>query len=171
VDQNPTFGDLGLHSLTHIPGARNQAVLFSLPDDSVLLAFGTGRDAQPVHRDLNDHWKWTDAGWAWIGGSTLGGPYAVQETGTPGIPSASNVPGGRYRPAVATDGNRVFMRGGAGGSSNNGQRADLWRLYRIDCPDGLFADVASACPVGCVSLALDPLFSAAVALNGSFPLG
>jgi len=139
--ESPTFGPLGLHGPTYRPGSRLGAVLLSLPDDSVLLAFGVGRDAQPATGMLNDHWKWKDGeGWAWIGGSTLGGANAAQQLGTPGIPSASNVPAGRARPASASDGNRVFIRGGTAPSST--YRLDFWRLYRMDCPDGSFADLS-----------------------------
>ena len=125
---NGVYGTLGTPSTTNVPGARNSAVSWTDSSGNLWLFGGQGF-ASTGSGNLNDLWKFTPATrtWTWMGGSNTAGASGIY--GSLDVPSATNVPGARFRAVSWTDSSGNFwLFGGSGNDSGpyGGDLNDLW---------------------------------------------
>jgi N-acetylneuraminic acid mutarotase len=124
------YGTLGTPAAGNLPGSRVSPATWTDSSGSLWLFGGAGYDVDGNEGILNDLWTFnpTTSLWTWMGGSSTGGQAGVY--GTMGTPSAGNIPGGRYSPAVWTDrSGNVWLFGGGGAvdaNGNSGYINDLW---------------------------------------------
>jgi N-acetylneuraminic acid mutarotase len=124
------YGTRGTAAAANVPGARYGAAHWMDKTGALWVLGGDGVDSTGAVGLLNDLWKYTPATgqWTWVAGSNLAnasGVYGIQ-----GSAGASNIPGARYRPAVALDqAGNVWLFGGQGVDSTGAQGYlnDLWR--------------------------------------------
>jgi N-acetylneuraminic acid mutarotase len=142
--QSGSYGILGSPSSSNIPGGRQNAAAWIDSGNNLWLFGGNGYDSQGNEEGLNDLWEFTPSSnaWTWMGGnSTLldGGESRPGVYGTLGVPSSSNIPGGRYGASNWTDtsGNFWLFGGqGADDSADDGSDLplnDLWK-YKFTVP-------------------------------------
>jgi hypothetical protein len=130
-EQRPVYGARGMPDPANVPGARQAAISWLGPDDSLWLFGGRGYDATSPG-ELNDLWKFDPATrmWTWVSGAdTIRQPGVY---GTKGVPSTSNTPGARVSPVswTAPDG-RAWLFGGSG-VDRFGIGPELHDLWRFD---------------------------------------
>jgi N-acetylneuraminic acid mutarotase len=127
--QPGVYGTKGVPSPENVPGARAMAVSWTDPGGKLWLFGGTGLIADGSHGKLNDLWRFDPATteWTWIAGSdSLDQPGIY---GTKGVPSPTNVPGGRYEAISWVDSSgKLWLFGGWGydANSDDGDLNDLW---------------------------------------------
>ncbi|MDQ5920054.1 MAG: hypothetical protein QG673_110 [Pseudomonadota bacterium] len=125
VDKTPVYGSKGSPSASNNPGGREAAIMWA--DNSGSLWLFGGIYGSTVHAK-NDLWKYDPSSgyWTWVGGSSSSNQTGTY--GSKGVPSASNIPGGRYGMSRWTDKNGKFwLFGGYGNtSSGSGTYNDLW---------------------------------------------
>lgn len=115
------------------PGARTNAATWTDAAGTFWLFGGFGKDGAGTLGFLNDLWKFSGGTWTFVSGSKLANQIGVY--GTPGTPSASNIPGGRQEAAAWVDANGNFwLFGGEGEDKNlpptpNGILNDLWEYH------------------------------------------
>lgn len=137
VDQNGTYGTLGVSSGTNMPGCRHACGTWTDSNGNFWLFGGKGYDATSTTDNfLNDLWKYTTTTneWTWVSGSNnalVNGVY-----GTIQVPASGNFPGGREFPACWKDNSgNVYLFGGIGLAStltpNQGYLNDLWKYNPI----------------------------------------
>ena len=136
-----TYGTKGIAARGNQPGGRSSSAAWTDNSGNLWLFGGSGLDASGHRGVLNDLWKYDAVAnqWAWMGGSdtvpcttilavtNCSGQPGVY--GTQSVASATNVPGGRWRPATWVDFNGNFwMFGGYGYDSTGsvGRLNDLW---------------------------------------------
>jgi len=134
-----TYGTEGVPSVTNVPDFRDYLAVWFDKDGNLWLFGGWGNDSVGVYGALNDLWEFNtkQKTWVWMSGSNtvpghdLGQPSVY---GTLGVPSASNVPGGRAHAASWTDNNNnLWLFGGSplvGSYELNGmyrESNELWR--------------------------------------------
>jgi len=129
--QPGVYGTLGTPSETNAPGGRYSGVSWTDSIGRLWLFGGAGFDSQGTNFFLNDLWRFDPSSneWTWVGGSDIVNQSGVY--GTPGVPAASNIPGGRSVAASWTDKNGNFWLFGGWGMDANGEYAalsDLWRF-------------------------------------------
>jgi N-acetylneuraminic acid mutarotase len=136
-NQSGVYGSLGTPAPGNVPGSRVNAVSWFDSNGNLWLLGGYGLDSTGTYGYLNDLWKFNPSTneWTWMGGSTISncngecgqsGLYGAE-----GIPSASNVPGGRSMASGWTDSNGNFwLFGGLGFDSAGtfGLLNDLWEF-------------------------------------------
>jgi len=136
--QAGVYGTLGMAASTNMPGGRYGAVSWMDAAGNFWLFGGNGSDSTGTEGELNDLWKYTpsatgDTGeWAWMGGSTTEGSNGAQSGvyGAPGMPAATNIPGGRDAAVSWMDAaGNVWLLGGFGADSagTQGYLNDLWK--------------------------------------------
>ncbi len=135
--QPGVYGTLGMPAAGNTPGGRYEAVSWVDNGGNFWLFGGYGFDSAGKLGFLNDLWEFNPSAgqWTWMGGSsTIGCDNCGQPGvyGTLGVPSASNVPGGRQEAVSWTDrGGNLWLFGGQGyatlpeGISNLN---DLWEF-------------------------------------------
>jgi N-acetylneuraminic acid mutarotase len=138
------YGNLGVLSISNLPGARQGAASWKDAAGNLWLFGGAGFDDKGASGYLNDLWKYNPAThlWAWVGGSNnlpcpvgsqqlyCGGPPGVY--GTLGTPATANIPGGRTGAAAWTDSSGHLWLFGGYGVGGNGQLAELNDLWEFD---------------------------------------
>src|SRR6266566_7817520 len=134
--QPGVYGTLGVASATNVPGGRQYAAGWTDSNGNFWLFGGPGCDSAGTQGLLNDLWKFNPATneWAWMGGSnkvlyTAYGSPGIY--GTQGVPSVSNVPGGRWISSGWTDSSgNLWLFGGEGYDSvgARGYLNDLWKF-------------------------------------------
>jgi N-acetylneuraminic acid mutarotase len=123
------YGTLGTASTANLPGSRCLGVSWIDSNGNLWLFGGQGYDSTgSANSDLNDLWRFSPSTteWTWMGGSNVAGSQAGQPGvyGTLGVPSSSNIPGGRDSAVGWTDTSGNFwLFGGQGIQYYN----DLWR--------------------------------------------
>jgi len=130
------YGTQGVPSPGNVPGGRGWAVSWVDSTGNFWLFGGVGFDSTGMREvSLNDLWEFNPITneWTWVSGSNTVGASLGQPGvyGTQGIPSATNVPGGRIDAASWTDtsGNLwLFGGGGFDSTGTNGSLNDLWEL-------------------------------------------
>jgi hypothetical protein len=132
----PTYGTEGTPSTQNLPALRYGSGTWADTKGNLWLFGGYGEDSVSEQGYLNDLWVYNIANktWEWLGGSNLNGPSYGQGGvyGTLGVPSSSNIPGGRFAPAIWQDSSgNVWMFGGSGMDSTgkvagSGNLNDLW---------------------------------------------
>ena len=85
------YGTVGVPSSGNVPGARDSSVSWTDSSGNFWLFGGN----VPSVGLLNDLWEYSPSAktWTWVSGSNSGNQAGIY--GTLGVPSASNVPGGR----------------------------------------------------------------------------
>jgi N-acetylneuraminic acid mutarotase len=137
-----SYGALGVAAAGNIPGGRDGSVAWTDTSGNLSLFGGYAFDATGTLGLLNDLWEFNPANNEWTlkgGSSTLGtaactgdygpnGPPSVY--GTIGVPSTSNVPGGRSQSVSWTDSNgNMWLFGGLGCSGGSeGFLNELWEF-------------------------------------------
>lgn len=136
-----TYGVMGVPSASNAPGARVAGVTWTDSVGDLWLFGGGGGDSTPDGEgSLNDLWRYDPASdmWTWMGGSNLASSAGIY--GVRGVPSASNIPGGRaYGTAAADHDGNVWIFGGQ--SWTGDPLNDLWRF---DSKSGTWTWVAGS---------------------------
>lgn len=137
--QPGAYGTLGTSSSANVPGGRRQSATWVDPQGNLWLFGGYGADSAGTIGELNDLWKYdlSASQWTWMGGSSKGQLSAMNGSygqpgvyGTLGIPSTSNIPGGRYAAATWVDKQGNFWLFGGQGidvGDDYVQLNDLWK--------------------------------------------
>jgi N-acetylneuraminic acid mutarotase len=159
-----SYGTLGTPAAGNTPGGRTSANAWVDSLGNLWLFGGFGYDSAGNFGYLNDLWEYSPAaGWAWMGGSPLSNGNS--NYGAVGIPSASNVPGGRNVATSWVDAaGNFWLFGGYGLDSSNsfagaGNLGDLWEYSPAT---GLWTWIAGsnvAGSLGSYGTAGDPAFS------------
>jgi N-acetylneuraminic acid mutarotase len=128
--QRGIYGTLGVPGPENVPGARILPVSWTDSSGNLWLFGGEGYDPSGGFGLFNDLWKYTPstAEWTWMSGSNTVGQPGVY--GTLGVPTASNVPGGRETGVGWTDSSgNLWLFGGGENAENLGPGAfnDLWK--------------------------------------------
>ncbi|MEX0691194.1 MAG: hypothetical protein WD934_02800 [Gemmatimonadales bacterium] len=122
---SPRYGTLGVTSPDNVPGGHGLGAGWSTP--AGLFVFGGyGVDINIAEGEMNDVWRHTSAGWAWVAGSATADPLGSY--GTRGLAAATNTPGGRTSAAYAGVDDGVVIFGGFGREQTGslGPLGDLW---------------------------------------------
>ena len=130
ADRQGIYGTLGSPAPTNAPGARRRSVSWTDSNDDLCLFGGLGFDAGALIGRTNDLWKYERATnqWVWLGGSQNRNQIGVY--GTPGVPSATNIPSTRDGATEWIDSDdNMWLFGGYGyaSTSSYGMLNDLWR--------------------------------------------
>ena len=133
-DATGVYGTPGVPGGSNIPGGRGFPMTWTDLGGNLWLFGGSGYDSAGTLGALNDLWEFNPntRQWAWIGGSSTVGGNSGQSGfyGTPGVPAASNRPGGRTQAVTWTgaDGS-LWLFGGRGfdAAGNQTELNDLWR--------------------------------------------
>ena len=135
------FGDLGAPGQETVPGGRSGALAWVDKSGKFWLFGGYGYDNlvgpggdefSALHGYINDLWRFDPSSnqWAWMGGSILSQLFNTPGFyGTPGVPAAGNVPGGRNYASNWTDADgNLWVFGGYGddATADKGALNDLW---------------------------------------------
>jgi N-acetylneuraminic acid mutarotase len=141
------YGTLGVAAAANIPDSRYQAASWTDSSGNFWLFGGNGLGG--LEGKYNDLWKFNPATnqWTWMSGSNqincanyatstgqFGGYFCgqISVTGTLGVASATNMPGGRAPGASWVDSNGNFWLFGGTGLDNAGQfigpTNDLWKF-------------------------------------------
>jgi N-acetylneuraminic acid mutarotase len=133
-NQAGSYGTQGTPAAGNAPGGRTGASSWVDSLGNLWLFGGSGYDYAGNPGYLNDLWKFnpTAGTWTWVSGSNTSNGHSSY--GTLGIPSASNVPGGRDVATSWVDASGNFwLFGGYGLDSTNifanaGNLGDLWEF-------------------------------------------
>jgi len=133
------YGAPGTPAPGNMPGGHHGSVTWVDKQGNLWLFGGEGIDGLGQWGNLNDLWKYSPSThqWTWVSGSdrisgTIGmptGPVGVY--GTLGVPSPTNVPGGRIWATGSVDADgKLWLFGGQGFDSagNTGNLNDFWRF-------------------------------------------
>ncbi len=141
--QPGVYGTLGVAAAGNVPGARSAPANWTDSSGNLWLFGGYGYDSAGTQGYLNDLWKYTPSTneWAWMGGSSTVPDFCAQQCGqggqpgvygTPGVPDATNIPGGRFWPSSWTDSSgNLWLFGGQGFDTTGdyeGYLNDLWEF-------------------------------------------
>jgi N-acetylneuraminic acid mutarotase len=133
VSQPGVYGSQGVPASTNIPGGRTGATSWTDGGGNFWLFGGDGYDSTGNHGGLNDLWVYVPAAktWTWISGSSTVGTTGGGQSGvygTQGVPSTTNVPGGRSGAIswVDSSGNLWLFGGYAEGTGLT--LNDLWEF-------------------------------------------
>jgi hypothetical protein len=136
--QPGVYGTLGLPAAANIPGGRFSPVSWTDASGNLWLASGQGYDAGGNQGYLNDLWKYTPAAngagqWTWVSGGNnvgrtggLAGVYGIL-----GVPSSTDVIGGRLGASGWTDASGDLLLFGGQGYDANGSQGylnDTWEF-------------------------------------------
>ena len=114
VAQNGVYGTLNVPSAANSPGG-NEFPSCWYDAGNLYLFGGRGYNGAGGASYLNSFWKYNTVNnqWTWIGGVNGANPTGAY--GTLGVPSATNIPGGRMSAASWSDNNgNLFIFGGLG---------------------------------------------------------
>jgi N-acetylneuraminic acid mutarotase len=123
------YGIPGTFGAAYFPGGRENAVNWVDPHGNFWLFGGWGADSLGKIGALNDLWEYKPSlrQWAYIGGTPLANRPPVY--GIMGLPSATNLPGGRSQAVGGADAaGNLWLFGGLGYGAGNPviQLNDLW---------------------------------------------
>jgi N-acetylneuraminic acid mutarotase len=127
--QPGVYGTEGVPSAANSPGARTAASHWQDANGNFWLFGGLGIATGSSVGDLDDLWEYADSRWTWVGGTDRLNEPGIY--GTRGVPSPSDLPGGRSATATWTDPEGNFwLFGGFGedAAGNRGELDDLWKL-------------------------------------------
>jgi N-acetylneuraminic acid mutarotase len=131
IGANGVYGTRGTPAANNVPGGRVWATGWIDSSGNLWLFGGQGNDSIGMTGYLNDLWEFDPSTqeWTWISGgiaADLGGVY-----GTLGVPSTTNMPGGRYFTSSWIDRDGDFWVFGGDGLDSTGfygQLNDLWEF-------------------------------------------
>lgn len=124
------YGPKGVALPSNVPGGREFPAMWKDPAGAVWIFGGGGYPSTSSPGHLNDLWRFnmTTNNWVYQNGTNLVNQFG--NTGTLGVPSSTNNPGGRYSsfPVFDNWGN-LWLFGGIGypGTSGVGPLNDMWR--------------------------------------------
>lgn len=130
INQNGTYGPKGLAVPSNAPGAREFPSVWKDPAGAVWMFGGGGYPALGTAGHLNDLWRYNSLSNMWIYQSGTNLVNQLANNGTLGVPSSTNIPGGRYSAVPVFDNwGNLWLFGGIGypGTSGIGRLNDLWR--------------------------------------------
>jgi N-acetylneuraminic acid mutarotase len=149
--QPGVYGTLGTAAARNAPGGREGAASWADTKGNFWLFGGYGYDSAGTLVYLNDLWEFSlsTGEWTWMGGSStvtgtcfgseIKGYYCGGEPGvygTPGVPSAGNIPGARWQPTSWVDASGDFWLFGGYTIDSNDQIQydynDLWKFSPSD---------------------------------------
>ncbi|MGA8216607.1 MAG: kelch repeat-containing protein [Candidatus Sulfotelmatobacter sp.] len=128
VNQQGTYGTLGMPASANVPGARDNAVSWTDASGNFWLFGGMGPPSAVSDTFFNDLWKYSAGQWTWMGGSNTSNQPGTY--GTPGMAAPGNVPGARCQAVSWIDQSGNFwLFGGLGLDSTGTSRLlnDLWK--------------------------------------------
>jgi hypothetical protein len=123
------YGTMGVPSSNNNPGARQNPATWTDAAGNFWL-FGGYDLVDGNYFLMSDLWKFSAGEWTWVGGPNVGGMNGTY--GSLGVPSMSNIPGGRYQAVTWTDASGDFWLFGGNGLDSigaQGQLNDLWRYH------------------------------------------
>ena len=127
-DQPGVYGTKGVAHPDNIPGGRDESISWTDSSGNLWLFGGLGYDSIGDRGRLNDLWKYDGANWTWVSGTKVEDQPGVY--GTKGVPSSTNIPGGRDGSIswIDSSGN-LWLFGGYGhdASGDWGSLNDLWK--------------------------------------------
>lgn len=124
--QSGSYGAQGIASGSNIPGARYGAAYWTDPSGNFWMFGGNGVDGSGVSGYLNDLWKFDGTAWIWTWVSGSAHANEISDYGYKGIPSSTNMPGGRMNATGFTDEHNnqwVFQ-----GTTGVVRFADFWKF-------------------------------------------
>lgn len=129
-NQNGIYGPKGVAIPSNCPGGREFCSIWKDPAGAVWMFGGGGLGLSGPGGHLNDLWRYSAASnnWVYQSGTNLTNQFG--SNGTLGVPSSTNIPGGRYSAAPVFDNwGNLWLFGGIGypGSAGIGRLNDLWR--------------------------------------------
>ena len=135
------YGTLSKPSAGNLPGSRYAADTWTDGSGNFWLFGGFGFDSAGSTGYLNDLWMFNPETkqWTWASGSSIVGTVCNQSVtcaspptyGTLGVPSAANIPGGRFTSSTWVDkSGNLWLFGGSGADAlqNTGTLGDLWEF-------------------------------------------
>jgi N-acetylneuraminic acid mutarotase len=131
--QPGVYGTQGTPAPGNTPGARFSAAAWADAEGNLWLFSGEGDSSAGIYCPaspctLNDLWRYTTAGWTWMGGTNAYNQLGIY--GTQGVAALGNIPGGRTSATTWTDAaGNFWLFGGLGMSSTLvfGDLNDLWK--------------------------------------------
>jgi N-acetylneuraminic acid mutarotase len=125
------YGTLQVAAPGNQPGARQEGSAWTDTAGNLWMFGGLGYSGSSGPVLLNDLWEFNPANaqWAWMSGSDTASGTSTGVYGTLGIPSPSNIPGGRANSVSWTDSaGNLWLFGGQGidGSGIQGYLNDVW---------------------------------------------
>lgn len=130
IAQNGTYGPKGVALPSNCPGGREFSAVWKDPAGAVWIFGGGGYAAAGGPGHLNDLWRYNSVSNNWIYQSGTNLVNQFGSNGTMGVPSSTNIPGGRYSPVSVFDNwGNLWMFGGIGyaGVPGIGRLNDAWR--------------------------------------------
>ena len=135
-NQTGVYGTQGTPASTNVPGARYSAVTW-VDGNSNFWLFGGGAGSSQKSVFFSDLWEFnpTAKTWTWVNGPDMAnqlGAYGAQ-----GIPTVTNIPGGRDFAVGWIDGGGNFWLFGGDGIDSTGliwDLNDLWRFQSTIAP-------------------------------------
>jgi hypothetical protein len=127
TDQGPSYGALGIASVSNDPGARMNALSWTDSAGHFWLFGGQASAPGSSVVVMNDLWEYTNGQWLWQSGSNMTGQVGVY--GSQGTASSSNVPGARAGSVGWADSRgNLWLFGGyvVQGQNTAGDLNDLW---------------------------------------------
>lgn len=125
VNYAGNYGTQGVSSPTNKPGSRDYGNAWLDKQGNMWLFGGSG-----VNTDYNDLWKYNPQlnEWTWIKSGSWMGVYGI-----PGVPSASNFPGRRWRACSWVDSTGNFWLFGGWGVNSTQQAVlnDMWKYNPV----------------------------------------
>lgn len=134
IDQQGTYGTIGVPAQANTPGAREGVVTWTDANGNFWLFGGYGHDASSaLAGQLSDLWKYNPvtAEWTFVKGSSVIDQYGTY--GNMGTGAPANMPGGRgYSVGWADPFGNLWLFGGRGfaAAGGIGELNDLWK-YNI----------------------------------------
>jgi hypothetical protein len=160
IGQPGVYGTLGTPSPANVPGGRDSAVSWTDIYGNLWLFGGSGYDSTDSSASLDDLWEFNPSTveWTWMGGGSTEGAYTGEVPGvcgTLGVPSATDIPGGRFGATGWTDSSGNFWLFGGEAfdcSGNSGWLNDLWEY--LSATPLLTAEPTFSVPPGTYDTAL-----------------
>ena len=139
INQPSIYGTLRSPAPDNTPGSRENAATWTDHGGRFWLFGGEGIDSTGHTGELDDLWEFDPStnDWTWMGGRNYAVTTFFSNDGKPGVygqlgvPSPSNLPGGRYSSITWVDRQGNFwLFGGAGqdGAGDDGTLNDLWEF-------------------------------------------
>ena len=130
IGQSGTYGTKGIGQPSNNPGGREFPAMWKDPAGAVWMFGGGGYPASASPGHLNDLWRYNPVSnnWIWQSGTNLVNQFGAN--GTMGVPSSTNIPGGRYSSVPVFDNwGNLWLFGGIGypGALGLGRLNELWR--------------------------------------------
>lgn len=122
------YGTLGVAAASNVPGSRQNPATWTDAAGNLWL-FGGYDLVDGNYFLMSDLWKFSAGEWTWVGGPNVGGMNGTY--GSLGVPSMSNIPGGRYQAVTWTDASGDFWLFGGNGLDSIGAQRSAQRPVEV----------------------------------------